>query len=243
MSLKEDFLALLKKDEEFRYTVLGYLGLDEILRKMDAHEATQTKIWADIRGIKEDQLKIWEEIRGIKEDIRGIKEDQLKIWEEIRGIKEDIRQLRKDFNEMLERIKALEKGHVDLRSELFVGFDSMRRFAGVSLEEFVRDWMSGSLRERGILPVGVSLERAVVDGEEINLFSEEPLIVGEVTAYAESVEEISKLLRKAEAAKKKYKKEPRYMFLRVLTAPSNVAKEMRRMAKVKNIDLVIGKES
>ncbi len=222
MSLKEDFLALLKKDEEFRYTVLGYLGLDEIIRRMDAHEATQTKIWADIRGIKEDQLKIWEEIRGIKEDIR---------------------QLRKDFNEMLERIKALEKGHVDLRSELFVGFDSMRRFAGVSLEEFVRDWMSGSLRERGILPVGVSLERAVVDGEEINLFSEEPLVVGEVTAYAESVEEISKLLRKAEAAKKKYKKEPRYLFLRVLTAPSNVAKEMRRMAKVKNIDLVIGKES
>ncbi|MBS7279667.1 MAG: hypothetical protein KIH09_07490, partial [Candidatus Freyarchaeota archaeon] len=185
----------------------------------------------------------WEDIRGIKEDIRGIKEDQLKIWEEIRGIKEDIRELRKDFNEMLERIKALEKRHIDLRSELFVGFDSMRVFAGVSLEEFVRVWMSGSLRERGILPVGVSLERAVVDGEEINLFSEEPLIVGEVTAYAESVEEISKLLRKVEAAKRKYRKEPRYLFLRVLTAPSSVAKEMRRMAKIKNIDLVIGKES
>lgn len=52
-----------------------------------------------------------------------------------------------------------------------------------------------------------------------------------------------KLLRKVEAAKKKYKKEPRYLFLRVLTAPSSVAKEMKRMAKVKNIDLVIGKES
>ncbi|MEM2135967.1 MAG: hypothetical protein Q6366_009145 [Candidatus Freyarchaeota archaeon] len=100
-----------------------------------------------------------------------------------------------------------------------------------------------STRERGILPVGVSLGRAVVDGEEINLFSEEPLIVGEVTAYADSIEEISKLLRKAEAAKKKYKKEPRYLFLRFLTAPSSVAKEMRRMAKVKNIDLVIGKET
>ncbi|MGQ9722614.1 MAG: hypothetical protein ACUVXA_14975, partial [Candidatus Jordarchaeum sp.] len=165
------------------------------------------------------------------------------IKEDIRRIDEEIKFLREDFTEMLVRVKSLERGQVDLRSELFVGFDSMRKFAGVGLEEFVKDWMSGSLRERGILPVGVSLERTVVDGEEINLFSKEPLIVGEVTAYAESVDEISKLLKKAEAAKKIYKKEPRYLFLRILTAPSSVAKEMRRIARVKNIDLVIGKET
>jgi hypothetical protein len=135
---------------------------------------------------------------------------------------------------MLGSIKSLEKGQVDIRSEVFLGFDSMRRFAGVSLEEFVKNWMSGSLRERGILPAGISLERAVVDGEEINLFSKDPLIVGGITAYAESVEEISELLRKAEAAKKKYKREPRYLFLRVLTAPSSVAEEMKKIAKAKN---------
>jgi DNA repair exonuclease SbcCD ATPase subunit len=222
MGLREEFLELLKKDEEFRYTVLGYLGLEELTRRMDYYQSTQTKIWEEIKGLREEQSKIWEEIKGLRED----------------------------FNKMLGRIELLEKGHVDLRqsieglrSELFVGFDSMRVFAGVSLEEFVKVWMSGYLRERGILPVGSSLDKAVVDGEEINLFSEEPLIVGEVTAYAGSVEEISKLLRKVEVAKKKYKKEPRYLFLRVLTAPSSVAKEMKRMARVKNIDLVIGKES
>ena len=229
MGLREEFLELLKRDEEFRYTVLGYLGLEELTRRMDSYQSTQTKIW---------------------EEIKGLREEQSKIWEEIKGLREDFNKMREDFNKMLSRIELLEKGHVDLRqsveglrSELFVGFDSMRVFAGVSLEEFVKVWMSGYLRERGILPVGSSLDKAVVDGEEINLFSEEPLIVGEVTAYAGSVEEISKLLRKVEVAKKKYKKEPRYLFLRVLTAPSNVAKEMKRMAKVKNIDLVIGKES
>ncbi|MBS7280028.1 MAG: hypothetical protein KIH09_09335, partial [Candidatus Freyarchaeota archaeon] len=117
MSLREEFLELLKRDEEFRYTVLGYLGLDEITRRMDAYQSTQTKIWGDIRGIKEDQLKIWEEIKGLREE-------QTKIWEEIKG-------LREDFNKMLGRMELLEKGHVDirqtvegLRSELFVGFDS-----------------------------------------------------------------------------------------------------------------------
>lgn len=228
MGLREEFLELLKRDEEFRYTVLGYLGLEETTRRMDAYQSTQTKIW---------------------EEIKGIKEEQSKIWEEIKGLRQDFNKMREDFNKMLGRIESLEMGHVDLRqsveglrSELFVGFDNMRIFAGVSLEEFVKVWISGYLRERGILPVGRSLDRVVIEGEEINLFSEEPLIVGEVTAYAGSVEEISKLLRKVEAAKKKYKKETRYLFLRVLTAPSSVAKEMKRMARVKNIDLVIGKE-
>lgn len=37
MKLRDEFIALLEKDKEFRYTVLGYLGLDEIIRRMDEH--------------------------------------------------------------------------------------------------------------------------------------------------------------------------------------------------------------
>ncbi|MEX2707371.1 MAG: hypothetical protein Q6352_019285 [Candidatus Freyrarchaeum guaymaensis] len=236
MGTKEEFLDLLKKDEEFRYTVLGYLGLDELTRRMDATQTTQTKILEELRGIREEQTRIWEEIRGIKEE-------QTRIWEEIRA-------LREDFNEILVRVEALEAGHERLerslegfRSEMYLGFNSLRKFAGVSLEEFMRVLLSGSFRERGILPAEASLERAVVEGEEINLFYPDPLIVGEVTAYTDSVEEISKLLRKAEAAKRKYGKEPEHLLLIVMTAPRHVARQMRRIAKEKNIDLVIGKEA
>ena len=126
---------------------------------------------------------------------------------------------------------------------MYLGFNSLRKFAGVSLEVFMRVMLSGSFRERGILPAEASLERAVVEGEEINLFYPDPLIVGEVTAYTDSVEEISKLLRKAEAAKRKYGKEPEHLLLIVMTAPRHVARQMRRIAKEKNIDLVIGKEA
>ena len=80
-----------------------------------------------------------------------------------------------------------------------------------------------------------------IDGVEINLFYEDPLIVGEVTSYAESVEEVNKLLMRAELVKKKYKKEPQ-LYLIILSAPKNVAGEIRRLAREKNINLIIGKE-
>ena len=48
-----------------------------------------------------------------------------------------------------------------------------------SLEEFMRVMLSGSFREKGILPAEASPERVVVEGEEINLFYPGLLIVGE----------------------------------------------------------------
>jgi len=124
---------------------------------------------------------------------------------------------------------------------MLVGFDSLRKFAGVTFEEFVRAMLSGSLARMGVLPDGARLERVVLDGEEVNLFYEDPLIVGEVTAHAESSDEVDKLLRKAGVAKEKYGREP-MLFLVVLTAPREVAREIRKLSEKYNIDLMIGRE-
>lgn len=43
-SLKREFLNLLDKDLEFRYTVAGYLGLSEILRKIDSLVEEQVRL-------------------------------------------------------------------------------------------------------------------------------------------------------------------------------------------------------
>ncbi len=40
LSLKREFLRFLEKDKEFRYTVAGYIGLKEILERLDKHEIT-----------------------------------------------------------------------------------------------------------------------------------------------------------------------------------------------------------
>jgi len=72
------------------------------------------------------------------------------------------------------------------------------------------------------------------------LFLEDPLIVSEVISYVKSPDEIIKLLRKIEMAKAKYSKEPR-KFLVILAAKSDAAREIKRIAKKKVTELMIGK--
>ncbi|MDI9619193.1 MAG: hypothetical protein QFX33_00005, partial [Candidatus Nezhaarchaeota archaeon] len=66
-ALKSKLFTLLKEDEEFRYAVAGMLGLEEILRRLDKHEAELVKL-------REEQAKVWVEIAKLREDmVQGFK--------------------------------------------------------------------------------------------------------------------------------------------------------------------------
>jgi len=62
--LKQRFLKLLKEDEEFRYTVAGYLGLEEILRRLDRHEEQLVKLREDMNKLREDMNKLREDMNN-----------------------------------------------------------------------------------------------------------------------------------------------------------------------------------
>jgi len=102
--LKEKFLELLDKDKEFRYAVAGYLGLADILKRLDRLEEIQTKILEEIKEIRieqnklwENQNKMWEEIKALKENQEKLWENQNKIWEEIKGLREGQNQIGKKY--------------------------------------------------------------------------------------------------------------------------------------------------
>ena len=51
--LKKNILKLMKEDEEFRYAVAGLLGLEEILKRLDKHEAELVRLREDMnRGFE-----------------------------------------------------------------------------------------------------------------------------------------------------------------------------------------------
>lgn len=64
--------------------------------------------------------------------------------------------------------------------------------------------------------------------------------MGEVTAYADSVNEIMKLLRKAELVKSKYSREPRKIMV-ALNVKRGVVEEIKRVAKERGVELIIGR--
>jgi DNA repair exonuclease SbcCD ATPase subunit len=78
--LKEEFLELLEKDKEFRYAVAGYLGLSEILKRLDRLEEGQNKLF-------ESQKRIWENIEKLWENQNRLWENQNKLWEELRELR------------------------------------------------------------------------------------------------------------------------------------------------------------
>ena len=60
--LKREMLRLLKDDEEFRYTVAGYIGLEEILKRLDRHEAEMVRL-------REDMVSLGKEVTRLREDL------------------------------------------------------------------------------------------------------------------------------------------------------------------------------
>jgi len=95
--LKTTFLKLLKEDEEFRYTVAGYLGIAEVLKRLDKLAEEQTKTWKEIQ-------RTWREIRRIWREIREMKKEQTKVWETINNIKSE---MAASFDRLQRRLDAL----------------------------------------------------------------------------------------------------------------------------------------
>jgi len=60
--LKSKILKLLREDEEFKYAVAGLIGLDEILKRLDRHEAELVKLREDMNKLREDMNRLREDM-------------------------------------------------------------------------------------------------------------------------------------------------------------------------------------
>ena len=198
--------------------------------------------------LREDFNRMSEEIRQLREEQVRLREEQVRLREDFNRMSNEIKQLREDFNRMMgvvgglqEDYRSMKRLYIDMRSALVSGFGELCKFAGVTFEQFVRKFLTNMMREAWRIPGDKEFEKVTVDGEEINLFLDEPLTVGEVTSYAESDEDVKKLLRKAEIVRKKYGREPRKILV-ILTATSQAASRIKQLARDNNIELIIGKE-
>ncbi|MEM4164099.1 MAG: hypothetical protein QW801_01890 [Candidatus Caldarchaeum sp.] len=133
--LKKQFIELLEKDVEFRYTVAGYLGLSEIIKRLDTIEQEikrlwegQEKLWQGQEKLWENQNKLWQEVKSLREgqeklweELRSLREGQNKLWEEVRSLRENQEKLWEgqnrlweSNNRLWEEVRSLREGQEKL---------------------------------------------------------------------------------------------------------------------------------
>ena len=117
----------------------------------------------------------------------------------------------------------------------------MSFFAGVAFERFLQRFLTKQLRAQGVLPAGKRITMSSVGGEEVDLFCDEPLLVGEVTAHAETQEEVDKLLKKVRRVEEVYGKPVQIKMLIALTAERKIARRLRKRCEEEGINLVLGR--
>ena len=198
-ALKKEFLELLDKDIEFRYAVAGYLGLSEILKRLDGLAEEQVRLREEQAKIIEELVKLGEELVKLREEQIKIREEQVKLREEQAKIGqeqvrlgEELVRLREDFNRAFDALN-LRLNRVERTLE--------------KLTVDVEDEARSIIRHRVKQELGIDLELSSLSlpGIELNIYgiSDTICIVGEATVRA-GVSIIDELLRKIEFLKINY---------------------------------------
>ncbi len=157
------------------------------------------------------------------------------------------------FEDILEEVRALREGQNKLWEEVnYLRADVMSfgKAVGRTLEDYTAALVRLILEERGYSKEKLSVGRRtlVYEGKviEINIFNEDPLVVGEVTTYVSEIDEarkeVNKVLERIKIAEKVSNRKTELALLAVANAPSDVINELRKLTKKHKITLVYGRK-
>ncbi len=115
-NLKDEFLRLLREDEEFRLAVIGFLGIvdvqsslrqlisavGDLTRTVQRLVEGQERLWEEDRRINENIERLWQEVKALRENQEKLWQENNKLWQEVRRIAEGQEALRTDVNKLWE---------------------------------------------------------------------------------------------------------------------------------------------
>jgi len=197
-TLKSKFLELLKSDEEFRYVVAGFIGLDRVLN--------------ELKKLREDFNKLYQ--KSLEHDKRF--EEINRRFEEINKrfeiIEKKLLEHDKRFEEINKRFEAIETKLLDHDrkfEEVIHRLNRVELEPGALNESFycrvLWEDLREELRERGE-EIALRRRNARVDDEDIDL-----LIVTDKRVYVVEAkvkpryEDVGRLLAKVDVVKKHYR--------------------------------------
>ncbi len=72
--LKAKLLELLRTDEEFRYAVVGLIGIEEVLRAVRSLQGQVAENTAAIRSLQEQVRALQEQVRSLQQQVKSLQE-------------------------------------------------------------------------------------------------------------------------------------------------------------------------
>ncbi|MBS7612266.1 hypothetical protein KEJ27_08745 [Candidatus Bathyarchaeota archaeon] len=211
--LKREFLDLLEKDLEFRYTVAGYLGLSEILKRLDRLEEGQTKLWEEVKSLREGQEKLWE--------------NQSKLWEEVKALRVEHEKIR----------KYMISGFRDLKRTLMVAFeDHAASFLEIMLEEIgypeARVEKKYLAYQGQVIDINLFCEDPLAIGEATTT----------VKNIEEGKDEVDKLLKRVKIVEEEYGRKPMLIVLSIARTTPEIAETLKKLTERHGVKLILGRE-
>jgi hypothetical protein len=211
--LKREFIELLETDKEFRYTVAGYLGLSEVLRRMDRME--------------ERMLALEERMLKLEERMLRVEENQERLWGAVKRLEEG-------QNRLWRYVKS---GFKELREMLGVTFEATARaFIDVLLDEMGYPEASVSVKhfavDGEVVEVDAFCEDPLVVGE----------ITDYIKSRDEAESEVEKLRSRISLVERRYGRRVMLAVLVVATASEEVSSHLREVAGRNGILVVLGRE-
>jgi hypothetical protein len=192
--LKKSIIRLLKEDEEFRYTVAGLIGLDEVLKRFDRYDDLFAKVLRRMEKHSEEIVKLR------KEMVAGFRRhDELlaKHSEEITKLRED---MVKGFAKHDELLAKHSEEITRLREDMVKGFAKHDELLAKHSEEITRlreDMVKGFAKhDEEIARLREDMSKGFARHDEMLLkHSEEIIRLREdmVAGFRRHDEEISKL--------------------------------------------------
>ncbi|ABL78938.1 hypothetical protein [Thermofilum pendens] len=231
----------------------------KLWEEVKALRENQEKLWEEVKSLREGQGKLWEEVKALREDqrrlweeVKALRENQEKLWEEVRALREDQGKLWEGQQRLWEEVRALREGQERLRGDvdgLRASFRQLGEAVGMTLEFYAAAFLERLLAEKGYpearVRVGVNLAYKGVL-VELDLFCEEPLLVGEVTTYLRSAEdaerEAAKLMERVKVVEEISGRKVELAVLAVANLGREALEVLEKLHREKGVLVVTGRE-
>ena len=203
---KKRFLKSLDEDKEFRYAVAGYLGIGEILKRLDSLEESMVKLWEEVKSLREDFNTLKSDVGTLKSDVSTLKSDVSTLKEDVSTLKSDVSTLKSDVSTLKSDMSMLKSDMSTLKKDV----STLKKDVGdirttldrltLTVEDEARSVIKHRIKRD--LNIDIELDRVFIDEREVNIYGavNDICVVGEATVRL-GTKLIDELLDKIELMK------------------------------------------